>query len=390
MDAVKRVGETDVAVVGAGILGLSHAYAAASRGLRVTVFERSGTPTGASIRNFGQVLVTGQPPGAMLALAKTSRGIWKRWAGDAGFFAREAGCLLFARTDAEVAVIDEFVETRAREHDYDVTRLGKAQVNALYGGRFAHHRAALHGHEDMQVFSREALPALVEYMRTKLGVEFVFDTLVKHVEDGHVETTAGEWHAAHIVVCSGHDYLTLLSDALAPLGPRICRLQMLRVRPTREIAVQHALLTGLSCLHYGAFSDLPSADVLLREVQETDPELLDEGIHLLASPTPDGSLIIGDSHDYNPDPMPFNDERVDRHLLRLAQRLFDEPLDVMQRWQGVYGSRPKHIDRPFSVLKVSRGVTGVWMHTGVGMSVGPGLGESVIAELVEGRMRSAA
>jgi hypothetical protein len=70
--------------------------------------------------------------------------------------------------------------------------------------------------------------------------------------------------------------------------------------------------------------------------------------------------------------------------------LFDEPLEIMQRWQGVYGSRPKHVDRPFSVLKVSRGVTGVWMHTGVGMSVGPGLGESVIAEIVEGRMRSAA
>ena len=390
MNAVKRVGETDVAIVGAGILGLSHAYAAALRGLRVTVFERTGTPTGASIRNFGQVLVTGQPPGDMLTLAKASRGIWKQWATQAGFFAREAGCLLFARTDAEMAVLDEFMAKRARDHGYDVELLDQTQTRSLYDGRFAHQRAALHGREDMQVFSREALPAIVEYLRTQLGVEFVFDTLVKHVEDGRVETTSGDWRASHIVVCSGHDYLTLLSDALAPLGPRVCRLQMLRVRPTREIAVKHALLTGLSCLHYGAFSDLSSADALHREVLATDPELLDEGIHLLASPAPDGSLIIGDSHDYNPDPMPFNEERVDRHLLRLAERLFDEPLEIMQRWQGVYGSRPKHVDRPFSVLKVSRGVTGVWMHTGVGMSVGPGLGESVIAEIVEGRMRSAA
>lgn len=161
MNAVKRVGETDVAIVGAGILGLSHAYAAASRGLRVTVFERTGTPTGASIRNFGQVLVTGQPPGEMLALAKTSRGIWKHWAEHAGFFAREAGCLLFARTDAEVAVIDEFVATRASQQGYDVERLDQSQVAALYDGRFAHHKAALHGREDMQVFSREALPAII-------------------------------------------------------------------------------------------------------------------------------------------------------------------------------------------------------------------------------------
>ncbi|MFS2126563.1 FAD-dependent oxidoreductase, partial [Pseudomonas sp. Pseusp97] len=55
----------DVAIVGAGILGLSHAYAAARRGLSVRVFERTATPLGASVRNFGQALVTGQPPGVM-------------------------------------------------------------------------------------------------------------------------------------------------------------------------------------------------------------------------------------------------------------------------------------------------------------------------------------
>ena len=60
---------TDVAIVGAGILGLAHAAAAVKRGLRVTVFERSEFAVGASIRNFGQMLVTGQPPGIMLDLA---------------------------------------------------------------------------------------------------------------------------------------------------------------------------------------------------------------------------------------------------------------------------------------------------------------------------------
>ena len=41
----------DMLIVGAGILGLSHAYAAAKRGLKVTVFERSETPLGASLRS---------------------------------------------------------------------------------------------------------------------------------------------------------------------------------------------------------------------------------------------------------------------------------------------------------------------------------------------------
>ena len=78
---------TDIAIIGAGILGLSHAYAAARRGLRVRVFERSATPLGASIRNFGQALVGGQPPGVMLDLARASRLLWAEWAEHAGFAA---------------------------------------------------------------------------------------------------------------------------------------------------------------------------------------------------------------------------------------------------------------------------------------------------------------
>ncbi|MFP3541189.1 TIGR03364 family FAD-dependent oxidoreductase, partial [Pseudomonas sp. SIMBA_044] len=91
------------------------------------------------------------------------------------------------------------------------------------------------------VYSREAIPALVAYLQRELGVEFHFSTLVRDVEPGQIYTTAGRFKGAQVIVCSGHDYQTLLSQPLAALNPRLCRLQMLRVRPTMDLQLQHAL-----------------------------------------------------------------------------------------------------------------------------------------------------
>jgi glycine/D-amino acid oxidase-like deaminating enzyme len=53
----------DLAIVGAGILGLAHALAAARQGRRVVVIDREARAIGASVRNFGFVTVTGQSAG---------------------------------------------------------------------------------------------------------------------------------------------------------------------------------------------------------------------------------------------------------------------------------------------------------------------------------------
>lgn len=367
----------DLLVVGAGILGLAHAWAGVRRGLKVCVCERSHTPLGASIRNFGQALVTGQAPGPMLELAQRSRTLWAELAGAAGLSLRQRGSLLFARTPAEEALLDAFCTGRAQELGYRVELLRGAALEGLYAGRFAHHRAALHGLDDQQLYSREALPQIVEYLRG-LGVEFHFSTLVRDVTPGNALTTAGRFTAGQILVCSGHDYQTLLAETLAALKPQVCRLQMLRARPARPLDLQHALLTGLSCVHYGAFADLPEAAAIRAEIRQQQPELEALGIHLLISPTPYGELIIGDSHDYGSDASPFNAEHVDQLLLELAEHTLGDRLQVVERWQGVYGARGPG---PYSVLQVDPQITAVLMHTGLGMSIGLALGERTIARL---------
>lgn len=368
----------DLLIVGAGILGLSHAYAAAKRGLKVRVFERSATPLGASVRNFGQALVTGQPPGQMLELARASRDIWGQWAQLAGLQLKRNGSYLFARTEAEEQLLSAFCEGRAIEHGYRVELLRGAALRDLYGGQFSHHRAALHGLDDQQLYSREALPALIDYLRRELAVEFHFSTLVRDVEPGRVHSTAGSFSGEQIIVCSGHDYQTLLAEPIAALKPQVCRLQMLRARPLIDLNLQHALLTGLSCVHYGAFADLPQAQAVQAQILRETPHLHEQGIHLLISPTPHGELIIGDSHHYGSDPSPFNAEQVDDWMIELAEQTLGCKVQVVERWQGVYGAQGP---APFSFLQAAPGVHTALMHTGVGMSIGPAMAESNISTL---------
>ena len=369
----------DMLIIGAGILGLSHAYAAARRGLKVRVFERSETPLGASVRNFGQALVTGQPPGPMLELAKASRDIWGQWAQLAGLQLKRNGSYLFARTEAEEELLEAFCAGRALEHDYRVDLLRGAALRDLYNGQFRHHRAALHGLEDQQLYSREAIPGLIDYLRRELGVEFHFSTLVREIEPGRLHSTAGTFTAAQIIVCSGHDYQTLLAAPIAELNPQICRLQMLRARPQVNLNLQHALLTGLSCVHYGAFADLPEAKAVQAQILRETPHLHENGIHLLISPTPYGELIIGDSHHYGSDASPFNAEQVDDYMIELAEQTLGCKIQVVERWQGVYGARGP---APFSFLRPASGVSAALMHSGVGMSVGPAMAERNVATLL--------
>ena len=73
MNLTKPPERFDLAVVGAGIVGLGAALAGAKRGLRVVVIDRDAQANGASVRNFGFITVTGQERGTMWVRAQRTR-----------------------------------------------------------------------------------------------------------------------------------------------------------------------------------------------------------------------------------------------------------------------------------------------------------------------------
>src|ERR1700712_5753011 len=101
----------DLAVVGAGIVGLSCARAAAVKGLRVVVIDRDAQANGASVRNFGFVTVTGQERGDMWRPARRTRDIWAEVAEAAAIPVLPRGLLLGMRRPEAVSVAEAFLRT---------------------------------------------------------------------------------------------------------------------------------------------------------------------------------------------------------------------------------------------------------------------------------------
>ena len=363
----------DLAVVGAGIVGLAHAYAAARRGLRVVVFERDTHAAGASVRNFGLGLALGQVPGEMRELALASRETWLDVLPRAGCWHKVQGSLIVGRDSHERQVLEEFQALRGA--DYGTRLLNRAEL-AVHG---LDAELGLFSPTEIALESRRAIPALAAWLAAEHGVQFEWACQVNAISVPVVHTSRGDWHAAKVLVASGHDYQTLFPEAFAPLGVSRCKLQMLRTAPPAR-AIGPALLTGLSCLHYPAFADCTSRAALAKQVETHTPLIARHGIHLIVQQVGEsGELIIGDSHDYADTVAPFDTADIDAALLELAEGLLGQSLTVRERWQGVYAVGPK----PYEVLRPAPDVVAVAVTSGIGMSISFALAERVLPTLLQ-------
>lgn len=365
----------DLIVVGAGIVGLAHAYTAAKRGLKVCVVERDAACVGASIRNFGFITVTGQGAGDTWRRARRAREVWGDVAPQAGIAAVHHGLYLSGFRPLAHTVLEAFMRTEMAEgcELLDTSEAARrAPALQLEGAQ-----SVLYSPHEMRVESRTAIGLLARWLAEAHGVHFRFGEAVLEVATPRVRTSRAVLHAERVAVCTNTELHGLFAERLAPHDLRLCQLQMLRVVPEPGFQLPGSVMADLSLVRYHGYSRLPEAAPLLEQMRREEGESLDHGIHLIVVQSADGSLVVGDSHHYGAAPEPFASERVDALILRhLRETLRLREATVSARWVGTYPSSASTdclIDAPDDATRV------VLVTSGTGASTAFGIAEDVLA-----------
>jgi FAD dependent oxidoreductase TIGR03364 len=368
----------DLAVVGAGIVGLATALAAARRGLRVIVIDRDSQANGASVRNFGFVTVTGQERRTMWARARRTREVWSEVAAAARIPVVHTGMWLLARRPESVAVLHGFLETEMAEGCRLLTPAeAQRRCPELAAPGLA---AVLESTVELRVESREAIPRLAVWLANAHDVSFMRNTSVLDVDVPIVRTSRGVVRADRVAVCPGDDFNGLYPERLGAYRLTRCKLQMLRLAAP-GFRLPGALMSDLGLGRYPGYAELEAAAPLKARLAREQPEHLRHGIHLIVVQSTDGSLVVGDSHHYAATPDPFALEEVDELILEeFRAALGIEPPPVVARWIGTYASatdRPVLLDSPHPSVRIAI------VTCGAGASTGFALGEEVVASLLD-------
>ncbi|MGQ5638075.1 MULTISPECIES: TIGR03364 family FAD-dependent oxidoreductase [unclassified Streptomyces] len=370
-----------VTVVGAGVVGTMHAWQAVRRGHQVVQIEREAEARGASLRNFGQIWVSGRAGGEELRAALRARELWEEIGARIpalGF--RANGSLTPVRGPLELAVAEAAV-ARADAADRGYKLFGPGEARALNPALRGDFTAALYCERDAAVEPRTAQLALRAELSKSPDYTFLPGREVREVTGpGTVRDDHGDVHRADaVVLCTGAWLGGLVRELAGPdLPVRRVRLQMMQTDPLGE-PLPTSVADADSFRYYPAYAS-PALDEL--NARQPQPETAAaHRMQLLMVQRADGGLTIGDTHEYE---HPFAFDTVEEpyeHLTGVVESLFGRPLPrIRRRWAGVYAQ----CTEPGRVVHRRQVSEGVWLVTGPGgrgMTCAPAIAETTANEL---------
>ncbi|WP_419869372.1 TIGR03364 family FAD-dependent oxidoreductase [Chryseobacterium sp. CT-SW4] len=339
------IAKFDLIVVGGGILGTFHAYHALKKNLNVALLERNSLPQGATVRNFGQVVPSGMDL-KWQNFGRESLAIYRELQAQTDLTIRQNGSVYIASNDEELQLIHELHEIN-RNNDYESVLLSKNECIKKYDGlRSDYCKGGLFFPQELSVDSSEMIVKLQALLQEKFNLQIFYNTTVMETSEDSgtctVITTEGKtYHASKIIICSGHEFKTLYPEVFRESDLEVTKLQMLQTKPQGIYSLPGNILTGLTVRRYESFRECPSYQQIKAKEDPTSFERK-FGVHILFKQALDGSVIIGDSHEYadarNSDTLGYDlNMEIDEFMIDEAKKIIDLPTyDIQRRWFGIY------------------------------------------------------
>src|ERR1700735_4816379 len=183
-------------VAGAGIIGTWHALELAGAGFSADHLEAAAGPTGASVRNFGLVWVSGRRSGAELDVARRARRRWEEigtLVPGVGF--RPMSSLTVA-TDATARSVMQTFAQHPDATERSISFLEPDDVRAANPAVRGDVQGALHCTQDAVVQTRPALGARRDHRATTHGERSRFHPgrrVARAQSHALVDTTGTRW-----------------------------------------------------------------------------------------------------------------------------------------------------------------------------------------------------
>ena len=369
----------ELVIVGAGVVGMGAAIAAQKKGVKkILIVERHQACTGASIRNFGFITITGLRQKIMQERSLRSREIWLDIIKKAKITINHRGLYLIAQHKESIPVLEEYLKIDPRS---TVRLLSKKEMeshhplfkkNNNFGG--------LHSTDEVRIEPRLAVPAVAKFLEST-GIDFLWKEEVLDFTDKQIVTQKRKIQFKKLIMAPGNHLKGLGRNVFEQRKIQSSKLHMLRVMPEKKFKLPGGIMADLTLMRYPGYENLPSKKKLDKVIQKTYRAELDNGIHVIVVQGKDGSLIIGDSHQYTHDThYPFEKEKIDTLILNKFEQILPiGKYNVLERWIGEYPSGKKDyldhwLDKNICIANVT---------TGIGMSTGFAFAEDVFQKLYQ-------